>query len=172
MDLLNAPFVKKKFLKPGFFTWEDFNKVLKKCQNSYLYKNYFVETIGPEGDKHLSWPLDNNTFIISNSRELWDFSFIKNKVKKYKWFAEYIKNDKWDVHIYGCRKGEGISFPRHNDKAHNFIVQCEGQCRWIVEGLGENILSPGDMLSIPYLCHHECIPLGKRLSVSLPFWKE
>ena len=167
MNLLNTPFVKKKFVEPGFFTWENFNEVLKKCPHN------FVETIGPKGDKHPGIKYINQyTFIISKSKELWDFSFIRNKVKKYKWLEEYIKHNKWDVHIYGCRKGDERSFPRHNDRAHNFIVQAEGQCRWIVDGLGENILSPGDMISIPYLCYHECIPLGKRLSVSLPFWKE
>ena len=167
MNLLNTPFLKKKFVKPDFFTWENFNESVKRCPPR------FIETIGPEGDKHPGIRyIDQYTFVISNFKELWDFSFIKNKVEKYKWLEEYIKHNRWDAHIYGCRKDEGKSFSRHADKAHSFIVQCEGQCRWIVDGLGENILSPGDMISIPYLCYHECIPLGKRLSVSFPFWKE
>ena len=166
MDLLNTPFVAKKFVKPGFFTWKNFDVVLKKCPENY------IETIGPQGDKSVGMKhINHHTFIISNSKALWDFSFIKNKVNKYTWLEEYITHDKWNAHIYGCRKDKGKSFSKHADKAHNFIVQSEGECVWRVEGLRENILFPGDMISIPYLCPHECIPLGKRLSVSFPFWK-
>ena len=161
------PFLKRNFIRSDFFTWKEFDEMLKKCPEDY------IETIGPKGkkDPRGSKYINQRTFIISKSKELWDFSFIKNKVKKYKWLEEYIKHNKWDVHIYGCRKGDERSFPRHNDRAHNFIVQAEGQCRWIVDGLGENILSPGDMISIPSLCYHECIPLSKRLSLSIPFWR-
>ena len=160
------PFLKRNFIRSDFFTWKEFDEMLKKCPEDY------IETIGPKGKKNPrgSKYINKYTFIISPCRELWDFSLIEKKIKKYKWFQEYIDLDEWDVHIYGCIKGKERSFRKHNDPSHTFIIQCEGKCKWIVDGLGENILSPGDMISIPYLCYHECIPLSKRLSLSIPFY--
>lgn len=159
------PFLKKQFVKSNFFTWNNFHEVLKKCPES------FIETIDPKGNKHSGRRyIDQHTFIISFAKRLWDFSSIKNKIKKDKLFQLNKRHYNWDAHIYGCSKGNERSFSKHNDAAHNFIVQCEGVCKWIVDGLGEKILSPGDMIAVPAQCNHECIPLSKRLSISFPFW--
>ena len=159
------PFFQKNFIDSKFFTWEDFDEVLRRCPED------FIKTIDPKGNKHPgSKYIDQHTFIISFGKKLWDFSSVKNKIKKNKWFQLDRRHYNWDAHIYGCSKKNEKSFSQHRDAAHNFIVQCEGVCKWIVEGLDEQILTPGDMVAIPSECNHQCIPMSKRLSVSFPFW--
>lgn len=94
-----------------------------------------------------------------------------------------------DFHLFGGLTKDAKSFQPHNDLATNYIVQLYGQCEWIIyneqatyaEALNYNllpadqlteqtriILNPGDVIYIPSGKYHRCIPLGKRLSLSIP----
>jgi ribosomal protein L16 Arg81 hydroxylase len=94
-----------------------------------------------------------------------------------------------DFHLYGGLLPESTSFPAHNDLANNYIIQFDGQCEWVIykeqasfeEAFNYNIipedrlteerriiLNPGDIIYIPSGKYHKCIPLGKRLSLSVP----
>jgi ribosomal protein L16 Arg81 hydroxylase len=94
-----------------------------------------------------------------------------------------------DFHLFGGLTDSAQSFPPHNDLATNYIIQLDGQCEWTIynerattqEALNYviypadkltvrtvQILNPGDVLFIPSGVHHQCRPLGKRLSLSIP----
>jgi len=75
-----------------------------------------------------------------------------------------------DVHIYTGHESKCRSFGPHFDLADNIIVQAQGKSRWIVANCLDVILHPGDAIFIPNQVVHECIPLGRRLSLSFPFW--
>ena len=94
-----------------------------------------------------------------------------------------------DFHLYGGLTADAQSFPPHNDLAANYIVQLDGSCEWTIynerasyqEALDYvvypadqlsvktvQVLNPGDVIFIPAGTHHQCRPLGKRLSLSIP----
>lgn len=89
-----------------------------------------------------------------------------------------------DAHIYCGTSASSLSFNAHWDPPDNIIIQQDGECQWVVYkefGSGdvqhaENSLteeykfvtSPGDLIFIPAYKYHKCIPVGKRLSVSIP----
>ena len=94
-----------------------------------------------------------------------------------------------DFHLYGGLTESAQSFPPHNDLANNYIVQLDGSCEWTIYNERATVeqsknyviypadqltvrtvqvLNPGDVLYIPQGLHHNCRPLGKRLSLSIP----
>jgi hypothetical protein len=104
-------------------------------------------------------------------------------------FCDWYPNLGVDFHLYGGLLPESTSFPAHNDLANNYIIQFDGQCEWVIykeqasfeEAFNYNIipedrlteerriiLNPGDIIYIPSGKYHKCIPLGKRLSLSVP----
>jgi hypothetical protein len=127
---------------------------------------------------------DGATFCI--------FKYINPNARTFRLFEEvcdYYPDKSVDFHLYGSILETSESFPAHNDLATNFIVQLEGQCEWVIyketasykeaynytilpeDKLTEEtrvIVNPGDILYIPSGKYHKCIPLGKRLSLSIP----
>jgi len=95
-----------------------------------------------------------------------------------------------DAHLYGGLDTSANSFRPHIDIPSNFIIQIDGETHWkIYKNIAsdmfpqeqinsmrvsnleldyEVVLSPGDCIYIPPRRFHEAIPLGKRLSVSIP----
>ena len=92
------------------------------------------------------------------------------------------------MHVY-CGLEEHGSFNIHEDYAHNFIIQVEGETDWTVYNNRASYLVPkyegqqdeskfevaidvtmksGDVLYIPARTYHRAKPKGKRLSVSIP----
>ena len=92
------------------------------------------------------------------------------------------------MHVY-CGIGGHGSFNIHEDYAHNFIIQVEGETDWTVYKNRASYLVPkyegnidekkldiaidvtmksGDVLYIPARTYHRAKPKGQRLSVSMP----
>ena len=92
------------------------------------------------------------------------------------------------MHVY-CGIGGHESFNIHEDYAHNFIIQVEGETDWTVYKNRASYLVPkyegnidekkldiavdvtmksGDVLYIPARTYHRAKPKGQRLSVSVP----
>ena len=92
------------------------------------------------------------------------------------------------MHVY-CGIGGHGSFNIHEDYAHNFIIQVEGETEWTVYNNKASYLVPkyegtidekkldvaidvtmkaGDVLYIPARTYHRAKPKGQRLSVSIP----
>tara|TARA_B100001989_G_scaffold249329_1_gene224422 strand:- start:591 stop:1265 length:675 start_codon:yes stop_codon:yes gene_type:complete len=92
------------------------------------------------------------------------------------------------MHVY-CGLEEHGSFNIHEDYAHNFIIQIEGETDWTVYNNRASYLVPkydgkideskldvaidvtmksGDVLYIPARTYHRAMPKGKRLSLSIP----
>ena len=92
------------------------------------------------------------------------------------------------MHVY-CGIGGHESFNIHEDYAHNFIIQVEGETDWTVYNNRASYLVPkyegnidekkldiavdvtmksGDVLYIPARTYHRAKPKGQRLSVSVP----
>lgn len=91
-----------------------------------------------------------------------------------------------DVHVY-CGLSNSKSFMAHYDFAHNIILHQHGKCYWkiykqiskdrnelpnidgkLLDVEFEFFAEPGDFIYIPMLKYHECIPLSKRISLSIP----
>ena len=127
---------------------------------------------------------EGHSFVISK------FTNINNNLYDlYDEFCKIYPNKTIDFHLYAGLNKNSISFPAHNDLASNFIIQIDGECQWIIfkehatREESENfvqkneseltpsyvtILKPGDVLYIPGGKYHKCIPLTKRLSLSVP----
>jgi|TARA_R100000084_G_scaffold87798_1_gene42101 hypothetical protein len=155
------PFIQKKFITKNLLTWKELDCVIKNCDDRDF------EVILPTKQKRFGkYSYKNKSIIISNCLKFFDFSFIKQFVDKNKLF-KYVN---WDAHIYASYTKKSCSFPKHFDYAHNIIIQQKGQSNWIIEDFCNIILEPGDMIYIPYKWKHQCVPTGKRLSLSFPFW--
>ena len=122
-----------------------------------------------------------NTFTISNC------SILNEKLKSFISSIQNCFHVSADIHIYGS-KGGGTSFTPHTDIPANFMIQVEGETKWIVfknkisnllkmqhtsvpdelEPLIETILKPGDLLYVPSRYYHCAIPKTPRLSISIP----
>lgn len=91
-----------------------------------------------------------------------------------------------DLHIFGGLKSICQSFTIHKDTSYNLIFQIDGKSRWMVYNSDSNLpinlesddqlnllvdttLDPGDVIYIPVNNYHKCIPMGKRLSISVCF---
>lgn len=102
---------------------------------------------------------------------------------------EYIPRAAVDVHVY-CGLQGSKSFKAHYDKADNLIVHQSGKCYWKVYKQkssdcnyefnidGNNLdvqfeteIETGDLIYVPMHQYHECIPLEKRISLSIPIIK-
>ena len=125
---------------------------------------------------------DECGMIINN------FQFISKK--KCELLAEIERQFTVDaaMHVY-CGMGGHGSFNIHEDYAHNFIIQVEGETEWTVYNNKASYLVPkyegtideskldvaidvtmksGDVLYIPARTYHRAKPKGQRLSVSIP----
>lgn len=94
-----------------------------------------------------------------------------------------------DVHLYAGLSPKSSSFFAHWDFPDNFIIQQDGCCEWTIfneSASVENverirydhestlstdfkiISNPGDVIFIPAFRYHKCIPLSRRISLSIP----
>jgi hypothetical protein len=181
----------KDSIDPSFITFEDVADyfIPPTTLNVELVqdnKKLQIPRIGIYQDKNfiLDKLKDGATFCI--------FKYINPNARTFRLFEEvcdYYTDKSVDFHLYGSITETSKSFPAHNDLATNFIVQLEGQCEWVIynetasyeeaynyfilpeDKLTEEtrvIVNPGDILYIPSGKYHKCIPLGKRLSLSIP----
>jgi hypothetical protein len=128
-----------------------------------------------------------NTLIIMN------YGFYSQKTNDLLNVFERIFDIDTAIHVY-CGLGDSKSFKIHDDYPPNFIIQVEGETHWKVfknrisslyktgtqqhtlsedqlEVETEVVLKPGDGLYIPSRAYHWAVPLGKRLSMSIPCWQ-
>jgi ribosomal protein L16 Arg81 hydroxylase len=160
------PFYIKNFISENIFDWNDFNNLLKNHQKN------LIETIDQNRIKKYildNEDLNNKTVIFSNvlnyKKEFnYLINFFKLKVPELK------KSFKNDVHVYAGLNETSKSFGEHFDQSANFILQTEGKSRWVISNFLDVVMEPGDIVYIPKLYVHECIPLTKRISLSFPFW--
>lgn len=102
---------------------------------------------------------------------------------------ENIPRSAADIHVY-CGLQGSKSFKAHFDEADNLILHQSGKCLWkiykqrsrdcnyelnldgeILDIQFEVQIEAGDLLYVPMHQYHECIPLEKRISLSLPIVK-
>ena len=141
--MTGKPYYIKNFVSKELLKWKDIEKLIQS-------KN--VETINKNQEK-LNYDVKDkrkDSLIITGAKD-------------------NLKAKDWDVHVYVSYK-DGKSFKKHNDQAINYIIQCQGKSRWIVENCFDVILDKGDLIYIPYEWYHQCIPLTKRISISIPIW--
>lgn len=119
-------------------------------------------------------------------------SFVFNSMERYTKGLFYVSNLLSQIHnkyvttnIYGGLKNTSKSFGTHYDEQYVLILQMDGISDWTVfkdvaDGTTKILdddrhlkidvcgaLLPGDVLYIPYMRYHKCIPRGKRLSASI-----
>jgi len=164
-----------------FVWWEIINRNGEKIQipskNPYWFRGYeqqnklfIINCVNRE-----------NTFVISKC------SILNEKLKSLISSIQNCFHVSADIHIYGS-KGAGTSFVPHVDMPANFMIQVEGETKWIVyknkvsnllnlhndfqhdelEPLIETILKPGDLLYVPSRYYHCAFPKSSRLSISIP----
>lgn len=142
-------------------------------------------------------PVQDKAFMIDNINRgngfvIMDYGFYSDKTNQLLKTFETIYNVNAAIHVYGGLEGSK-SFGIHEDYPANFIIQADGQTRWKVYNnrishlyrtgtmngqLSDDdldlafdvVLDPGDALYIPARMYHKAIPMGKRLSMSIPCW--
>lgn len=157
--MTGKPYYIKNFVSKELLKWKDIEKLIQS-------KN--VETINKNQEK-LNYDVKDkrkDSLIITGAKN-YNLDFIK--IFEYLLLKDNLKAKDWDVHVYVSYK-DGKSFKKHNDQAINYIIQCQGKSRWIVENSFDVILDKGDLIYIPYEWYHQCIPLTKRISISIPIW--
>lgn len=155
------PYYIKNFVNKKLLTWNDVDVLL------YTSRQENVETINQEQLKEsIKLKEKKNSIIISKAKH---YSKDFNTVVEYLKLKDGLDINDWDIHVYISYQN-GKSFKKHKDKAHNYIFQCEGKSRWIVEDSFDIVLEPGDLIYIPFEWYHQCIPMGPRVSASLPIW--
>jgi ribosomal protein L16 Arg81 hydroxylase len=181
----------KEAINPDFLSWED----VAEYFIPFTTRN--VDLIGSEGkidipkngiyqyrDFIIQHIAKNHTFCISKFINVNPKTF-----RLFEFFCDLYPERGIDFHLYGGLDEKSNYFPAHNDLADNYIIQIDGQCEWTIykeqatfdealhyKILPENtlaeeyksVLNPGDVLYIPSGKYHKCVPLGKRLSLSVP----
>lgn len=181
----------KNVIDFNFLTWEDVSDYFIPI----TIRN--VELIGPEGkikipkkgiyqdkDYILNRIAQKHSFCISKLINCNALTF-----KLFETFCDAYPENSVNFHLYGGLEATSNHFPAHNDLANNFIIHLDGQCEWTIykeqatfdEALHyqriderklsieyQAIVNPGDILYIPSGKYHKCVPLGKRLSLSVP----
>ena len=181
----------KEAIDPQTITWED-------VANYFIpFTTRNVEIIGPNEKVEIPklGIYQNRDFILKKISE--NHSFCISKLinfnpfifRLFEFFCDMYEGHGVDFHLYGGLSEDSGHFPPHNDLATNYIIQLDDECHWTIyneqatydealhykklpeEQLSieyETILKPGDILYIPSGKYHKCVPLGKRLSLSVP----
>lgn len=156
-----------------------------------------VELIGPENRKipiPKNGIHQDRRFILDKIKENHSFiitQFYSTKQKLYdeaKNILDFYKCKSVDFHLYGGLNENSYTFGAHSDLASNYIVQLDGKSEWTLYNETEStdnllnydnrpeselsvkekiILNPGDILYIPSGKYHKCVPLDKRISLSI-----
>jgi hypothetical protein len=165
-----------------YLTWESIEyclnnpqyyliEIIKNGQKLNIPKNKNVWHDEPVDDKKFIFDNINqgNAFVILNYSyyNLVTTQLMKELADKFDVFP--------DIHAYGGLEGSG-SFNIHKDYPPNIIVQVYGETPWkIWKDLTEPpvidlVLKPGEVLYVPGGLYHVAIPVGQRVSMSIPCW--
>lgn len=180
-------FTMKKCFNPGMFTWDDVNMVfnnpvhlreftLAGLDHEKIPVNKYFFTWEALVDRdQLFYGLKNGFTLAVNNIHSYNFA-IQEVVST----LEKIFNGSADTHLYVSLTDYSKSFGIHHDVPYNLILQTEGTCEWNVWDTDDiaqakkiapaihTILEPGDLIYIPSKIVHQCIPQGKRVSLSIP----
>jgi ribosomal protein L16 Arg81 hydroxylase len=180
------PFTFKECFNPCIFTWGDVNIVFN---NPALLQNITLAGIDtqsiPLNQYQHGWiktyDRDQIFFGLKNG-----FTLAVNGIDTYNPHIqticaalEKVLNGAADVHMYISLTDYSKSFGIHNDYPYNLILQVDGACEWRVwdtkikptaehKPVIHTVLNPGDIIYIPTGVFHQCIPSGKRISLSIP----
>jgi ribosomal protein L16 Arg81 hydroxylase len=178
-------------ITPDFINWEDVTDYFVPFTTRH------VEVIGrnEKVDIPKKGLYQDRDFILKHISENHSFCISKfinvnpSVFRLFEFFCATYEKQTVDFHLYGGLSESSTFFPPHNDLATNYIIQLDGECHWTIyneqatydealhykklpeEQLSieyETILKPGDVLYIPSGKYHKCVPLGKRLSLSVP----
>ena len=144
-----------------------------------------------------SKPVQDKAFMFERINKgfgfvIMDYAFHSKKTIELMNILEKIYMVNAAIHVYGGL-ADAKSFWIHEDYPSNFIFQAEGKTRWKIfhnristmyrsgtmnhqlkeEDLDlalDVVLEPGDALYIPSRAYHIAVPLGPRLSMSVPCW--
>lgn len=180
----------KEAVNHTIITWEDVADFFMPLtiRNVELIQNKKIEIpkngLYQDRDFIVNKISEGATFCISKF-----FNINYNSKQLFFTFCDEYEDVGIDFHLYGGLSESSTSFSPHNDLATNYIIQLDGECHWTIyneqatydealhykklpeEQLSieyETILKPGDILYIPSGKYHKCVPLGKRLSLSVP----
>lgn len=143
-------------------TWDD---VFDKLEYDKVQKTFTViapkvkpEEILNETDNVILHKGSMNTMISEGSYTPWSMRPL----------AEHMKTcyGMRDFHQYVSLSGGSSTFGRHNDNVNVMIVPIIGDIGYLVDGLGEVIMEPGDILYIPKYVYHEPLVFGPRATLS------
>jgi hypothetical protein len=189
-----VPFYQKNCLE-NIFSWNELENILNL--RPFVTTKRFVVV---NNEKNYQWPnrdwltepdsippniiqdiVDNKVCYIR------DATRVNKKVNYLAMQLEQHSGCSTDAHIYFSKNISSKSFDIHNDLAHNFIVQIEGQTRfkiwnfettnkedrWLKTEMKEDpfidvIMNPGDVVFIPVYYWHQAISQTKRMSISFP----
>jgi hypothetical protein len=197
LSISDNPFLVENFIDiKKYISWD----ILDEAINNDLVWWEIIDQTGKKIEipfKNPYWfrghPQQNKSFLINCVNEGHTFVILRCSIlnEKLKSLISSIQNCfhvSADIHIYGS-KGNGVSFVPHPDMPANFIIQVEGETKWMVfknkvsnllrgeygqrnknelEPLIETILKPGDLLYVPSRYYHCAFPNSPRLSISIP----
>lgn len=180
--------IDKNLFSTKLLDWNDIENYL----NDYLHHSK-IEIIDSNGlkiplfKKEIQWGTTYDMDVIynhiTNGRTfvLVSMNRFNKSINQLCELIETYTNSNADVHIYSGLSNQSNSFSIHCDRLNNVIIQLDGKSDWKVWDqhkpnndsipLIDQVLNPGDCLYIPKYCYHQCIPLGKRISISIPYGK-
>lgn len=193
------PFISKQgFSYNGLIRWRDIENYLNNNysftqdqltiidQNGYN----FNPTMGEYSWSSIKRYMPEEVFSLINSGNTFALFNMSRYNQKCNHLAREIENAleniALDFHVFGGIKENCHSFSIHRDFSYNLIFQIDGKSRWMVYNndtslprnidtnekltlLIDEVLDPGDVIYIPVNYYHKCIPMGKRLSISVCF---
>lgn len=199
VDLLHndKPVYLKNFVPnyQNLLSWGDVESSLNNYQSEWeIINNRGHKVDIPLVKNQWSPPYQNKNFIHKHIQN--GSTFTLSKYSVYNNYTKTLGSEIEDVFkvssemfVFGSKKESSPSFKPHYDEPSNFIIQIEGNTKWIVYSntiselisnppippdfqklspLIETTLQPGDFLYIPSRCFHVAIPQSPRLSISIP----
>lgn len=145
-------------------------------KHSYYDHKVAIDLIN-EGDSLIAHRWEDNNLKVRNICQLLD----------------QIYNVNSSAHVYAGLSQNSKSFYIHADNPSNIIFQIDGKTEWSVysnristicelkkvkvdeskfDCIMNDVLVPGDILYIPSRMYHLAQPMGRRISISFPCWKE
>lgn len=194
----DTPFVSKECFQHNILSWKDVENYLNnnysftKDQLNIIdgCGNNFNPTMGDYSWSPIKRYIPEEVFSLINSGNTFALFNMSRFNKECNSLANDIESGldeiTLDFHVFGGLKSICQSFSIHKDFSYNLIFQIDGKSRWMVYNTDSNlprnlesddqlnllideILDPGDVVYIPVNYYHKCIPLGKRLSISVCF---
>jgi|TARA_B100000035_G_scaffold138638_1_gene118143 hypothetical protein len=159
---MNQAALTKRTVDVSNITWDD---VFDKLEYDKVQKTFTViapkvkpEEILNETSEVILHKGSMNTMISEGSYIPWAMRPLAEHMK--------VSYGMREFHQYVSLSGGSSTFGRHNDNVNVMIVPIIGDIGYLVDGLGEVIMEPGDVLYIPKYVYHEPLIFGPRATLS------